>query len=261
MPNTSKKMLYTKETYNAQKQMSQLVRTGENIDVPGTKAEGLKQYRRLFRNNINNTMVQAFPITFEILNNKQWDTLIDDFFARHDAQTPHVWKLPQEFYLFVKGYSYSEDFKLPYLHDLLLFEWLEIEVYTMADSKIEPYLKDGNALENLLEINPDYRLNRLEYPVHLYSGEESLNRKGDYFLLSYRLPGTFEVRYLNMPLLHVLFFEKISIERMNGKEIISQLVNDNPGTEEEGLASNFLAFTETMLNEKVFLGFSQIYHN
>jgi len=254
-------MLYTKETYSAQKQMAQLVRTGESINVPGSKEEGLIQYRRLFRNNINNTMVQAFPIAFEILNSEQWDSLVDDFFAKHDSQTPHVWKLPQEFYLFVSENSYSEKFKLPFLNDLLLFEWLEIEAYTMADSNIEPYLKEGDMLEDVLETNPDYRLSRLEYPVHLYSGEESLNHKGDYYLLTYRLPLSFEVKYINMPLLHVLFFEKISIERMSGKEIINQLVNDNPGTEREELTSNFSAFTKTMLAEKVFLGFSQIYHN
>ncbi len=254
-------MLYTKETYTAQKQMAKLVRTGESISVPGSKEEGLKQYRRLFRNNISNTMVQAFPITFEILNNDQWNSLVDDFFAKHDAQTPHVWKLPQEFYLFVSNNLYSEKFKLPFLNDLLLFEWLEIEVYTMADTNTEPYLKNGDALKDILEINPDYRLNRLEYPVHLYSGEESLKHKGDYYLLTYRLPGNFEVKYINMPLLHVLFFEKISIERMSGKEIIEQLLNDNPGTEKGELTNNYMAFIKTMLNENVFLGYSQIYHN
>jgi len=95
-------MLYSKETYKIEQSLAEWCRTGKNIDIKGTKKEGLKQYRRLLRNNINNTMEQAFPIANEVLTEKEWDTLIDDFFANHKAQTNHVWKLPFEFYQFVQ---------------------------------------------------------------------------------------------------------------------------------------------------------------
>ena len=104
-------MLYSTKTYQTQKKLTNWVRTGSNPEVPGTVLEGLKQYRRLFRNNINNTMEQAFPISFEVLNKEQWKQLIDDFFAHHDAKTPHVWKLPFEFYQFVNKQKYSSKFK------------------------------------------------------------------------------------------------------------------------------------------------------
>ena len=78
-------MLYSTKTYQSQKKLTNWVRTGRNPEVPGTVLEGLQQYRRLFRNNINNTMQQAYPITFEVLEKEQWNLLIDEFYALHDA--------------------------------------------------------------------------------------------------------------------------------------------------------------------------------
>ncbi|NOY51620.1 MAG: DUF2063 domain-containing protein, partial [Chlorobi bacterium] len=109
-------MLYSAKTYDSQQRLSRWVRTGENADVPGTNAEGLKQYRRLFRNNVNNTLTQAYPITLEVLSNEQWNKIVDDFYANHDAQTPHVWKLPFEFYQFAKESNYAQAYGLPFLN-------------------------------------------------------------------------------------------------------------------------------------------------
>jgi len=162
-------MLYNKETYELQQQFARWCRTGKRVNIVGTKAEGLKHYRRLLRNNINNTMKQAFPIANNILSAEGWDMLIDDFFALHDARTFQVWKLPFEFYRFVSEQSYGIRFNKPYLSDLLHFEWIEIEVHTMADQQAEPYLKNGDVKNDLIEVNKEYRLIRLSFPVHLFA--------------------------------------------------------------------------------------------
>ena len=254
-------MLYTKETYQSQKKLTNWVRTGTDPSVPGTVFEGLKQYRRLFRNNINNTMMQAFPITLEILTKEQWELMVDEFFAIHNSQTPHIWKLPFEFYQFVESNNFAEKFNKPFLNDLLHFEWIEIDVYTMADEYPEPYNKHGDSFNERLECNNEYRLINLKYPVHLYAAKEAVNHIGDYYLLSYRVPETFKVKFINLPPLHVLFFEKISNEGMTAKEILDEFQTQNPEIEIEQLKSNLLDFISKMLFEKVFLGFSQTYHN
>ncbi len=254
-------MLYSAKTYDSQQRLSRWVRTGENADVPGTTAEGLKQYRRLFRNNINNTLTQAYPISLEVLSNEQWNKMVDGFYANHDAQTPHVWKLPFEFYQFARESDYAQKYGFPFLNDLLYFEWLEIDVYTMPNKYPEPFKENGDAMNDLIEVNREYSLERLEYPVHLYAAKESLNHKGNYFLLTYRTPKDFEVKFLDMPPLHVLFFEKISNERLTASQIIDQLLVQNNEIPKEQLAQNILGFIQTMMEEKVFLGFSENYLN
>ncbi len=254
-------MLYSTKTYQTQKKLTNWVRTGSNPKVPGTKMEGLKQYRRLFRNNINNTMEQAFPITFEVLNKEQWKQLIDDFFALHNAKTPHVWKLPFEFYRFVKKQGYSSKFNMPFLNDLLHFEWLEIEIFTMQDIRPEPYKKTGDLLNDRIECNNEFQLTQLKYPVHLFAAKESLKHSGDYYLLSYRMPETYEVKFIDFPVLHVLFFEKICNDRMSANEIIEEISDQNPSVDKEHLKQNIEEFIETMFSEKVFLGYSETYQN
>ncbi len=254
-------MLYSKETYKIEQHLAEWCRTGKNIDIKGTKKEGLKQYRRLLRNNINNTMEQAFPIANEVLTKKEWDTLIDDFFANHKAQTNHIWKLPFEFYQFVQKQSYAIKFNKPFLNDLLYFEWIEIEVHTMADQSPEPYRKDGDVNKNKIEVNPEYKLIKLKFPVHLYATEEAKKHSGNYFLLVYRHPDNFEVRFVDLPALHILFFEKIVNEEKTISEILKE-IEDASGSENiEAIEKNILDFVETMFDQKVFLGYKQTYQN
>lgn len=254
-------MLYNNNTYQSQKKLVDWVRTGLNPEVPGTVKEGLNQYRRLFRNNIANSLQQAFPITFEILSKQQWDILVDDFFANHDAKTPQIWKLPYEFFQFVEKQNYSLKFNLPFLDDLLHFEWIEIEVHTMADIFPEPYIKNGDLLNDKIEVNNENRLINLKYPVHLFAAKESLNNVGDYYLLTYRMPKTFEVKFMNLPPLHTLFFEKISIQQMTATEIINEIIAENPAIDKIQLTHNITDFINKMMSEKVFLGYCETYLN
>ncbi|RLD83763.1 MAG: hypothetical protein DRJ02_12465 [Bacteroidetes bacterium] len=254
-------MLYSKETYKLQQEFTRWCRTGEEIHLENTRPEGLKQYRRLLRNNINNTMKQAFPIAVSILSEKEWATLIDDFFAGHDAQTFQVWKLPFEFYQFVSKQSYGITFKKPYLSDLLHFEWIEIDVHTMPDQIPEPFKKKGDPKKDRIEVNKEYRLIKLNFPVHLYAAEESKNHTGNYFLLAYRHPDNFEVRFVDLPALHTLFFEKIAQEGKSVQEILKEIGEASSPELMPEIEKNISKFVETMFDQKIFLGYQHIYKN
>ncbi len=254
-------MLYSKETYKLQQQFVRWCRTGEQVNLDNTRPEGLKQYRRLLRNNINNTMIQAFPIAHKILSEKEWATLIDDFFGKHDAQTFQVWKLPFEFYKFVNQQSYGIKFNKPYLSDLLYFEWIEIEVHTMPDEPPELYKTEGNIKNDRIEVNNEYRLIKLNFPVHLYAAEESKKHTGNYFLLAYRHPENFEVRFVDLPALHAFFFEKIATEEKNVNEVLNEIGDASGADHLQVIEENIISFVKTMFEQKVFLGYKHIYKN
>jgi len=254
-------MLYSTKAYESQKKLSNWVRTGLDSQIDGAKQEGLKQYRRLFRNNIYSTMRQAFPIAFEILEEDNWNMLIDDFFAKNDSVTASIWKLPFEFYDFVEKNDYATKFDMEFLNDLLYFEWLEIEVFTMPNEYLEPHSNKGDLMRDKIEFNKEYRLVSIEYPVHLYAAKEAVKHKGEYFLLTYRTPDTYEVKFVNMPALHVLFFEYICNQEMNGTQIIEEIILQNPAVDSNQIEQNLSDFIESMMKEKVFLGYRDTYHN
>jgi hypothetical protein len=208
-------------------------------------------------------MKQAFPIANNILSAEEWDMLIDDFFALHDARTFQVWKLPFEFYRFVSEQSYGIRFNKPYLSDLLHFEWIEIEVHTMADQQAEPYLKNGDVKNDLIEVNKEYRLIRLSFPVHLFAAEESKKHTGSYYLLVYRHSKTFEVRFADLSELNVLFFDKITVEKKTIGNILKEIgeatgIDQVPMNEIE---KNIMGFAKIMFDEKVFIGYKRLYKN
>ncbi len=253
-------MLYTKHTYNLEKGLSNWCRTGEPVVLNASREDGLKQYRRLFRNNIHNTLVQAFPIANEVLPEIEWNELVDAFFSKKDVKDGRLWLMPRDFYEFVLEKGFAQKYEKPWLNDLLLFEWIEIEVHTMADAPKEPFLKKGDMMEDVIHINPEYRLVQLEYPVHLYAAEESENKKGTWFLLTHRDPETFSVKFSNLHALAVVVFEKIRIERKSLHQIMKEFeIKGQPLKEDQ--KKEIMTFVKLMFNEKVFLGFTSYYKN
>jgi len=250
-------MYYTPETVQIEKDLVHWCKTGEPIAIPGTRQKGLDQYRRLIRNNIHNAMEQAFPIAFTVLSEAQWNMLIDDFHAHHPAATPQVWKLPLEFYLFVKENNYVDKFSLPFLNDLLHFEWIEIEVHTMDDEVPAPSRQKGNSLSDQIVVYPEYRMIRLKYPVHLYAAEEALHHSGDYFLLTFRTRD-FDVRFVDLPPLHAFYFEQIAggITALNILKEVERSFDSILNTTE--LKQNILGFIQTMFSQNVFSGYKII---
>ncbi len=250
-------MYYTPETVQIEKALVHWCKTGKPVAIPGTRQEGLDQYRRLIRNNIHNAMEQAFPIAYTVLSEAQWNTLIDDFHAHHPAATPQVWKLPLEFYLFVKANNYVDKFSLPFLNDLLHFEWIEIEVHTMEDQLPAPSHQKGNPLSDQIVVYPEYRMIRLKYPVHLYAAEEALHHPGDYFLLTFRTRD-FDVKFVDLPPLHAFYFEQIA-DGITAADILKEAErSSNSLLDTMELKQNILGFIQTMFSQNVFSGYKII---
>jgi len=71
-------------------------------------------------------MEKAFPITHSILSISEFKSLVNDFFTKHDAQNPQVWKLPGEFFNFFESLETPVKTSYPFLNDLMRMEWNEI---------------------------------------------------------------------------------------------------------------------------------------
>ena len=248
-------MLYTPETYSIEKALVNGCRTGIFPEITGTKKKGLKQYRRLIYNNINNAIKQAFPITHKVLSTENWNEMISDFIESHNSHTPQIWKMPGEFAEFVIKRNYKTMFSMPFLDDLLNFEWEEVVIYTLDKDSAPPTLpfqiEQENNVKTML-VNPVHKILKLAYPVHLYSVNEALNHKGEFHLLVYRTPD-FKVKFVDLPVLHYCYFELFR-KGYSKKEILDELKNFNDKENDFSIIEkNLNDFVTVMINNEIFI--------
>jgi hypothetical protein len=204
-----RKIMLSPETKKIQNQLGEYCRTGILPEIPGIDREHIKHYRRLISNIVTNNIRQAFPVASGVIPEEIFREMIMEFFSRHDAKTSQIWKLPGEFYSYSSENNWSDKYQMPWLNDLLLFEWTELKVHTMPDQKITSLEKIGDILKDVLYLNPDHEIVELDYPVHLTSVANAVNRKGKYYVLIFRKPDDGRVKFINLSVFFAYLIEKM----------------------------------------------------
>ncbi len=131
------------------------------------------------------SLKKAYPLTHHLLEAKQWDEMVDQFLAEVQCTSPYFWKMPEFFLHFAKKKKYSLRYDIPYLDDLLDFEWLEIEMYMMPD---QPGKED--------------RIVIFSYPVFEKKPLPRSMKKGIYPLYAFRHPESKEIHFSRVVLKH-----------------------------------------------------------
>lgn len=247
-------MELSKETESIQNSLAMYCRSGIETQIPVSRPENLVHYRKLVFNIVLNTMEQAFPITYKNLSSEEWKNLVNDFFLNHDSQTPQVWKLPFEFYQFVSEHNFAKKLKKPYLNDLLLFEWIEIEVHTMPDIEASMHNPEGNLFTDILVLNPEFKLITINYPVHIHPPEKTIDQKGNYYLIAFRHPEELNVKFLNLSILHAYIIEKLAEEKYSMNQVIEEALSFFNVNKNE-LITNISTFLNDLLEQKLILGY------
>jgi hypothetical protein len=243
------------ETADIQNRLAQICRTGEIEAIPGAKQDRLKEYRQLVHSVINNTFEQAFPITYQFLKEAEWELLINSFLKEHACQESQVWKLPLEFYEYVKEKDFEQSLGYPFLNELLYFEWLEIEIHTMPDMVLPEYSIKGNFEKDKIVLNPEHEMMELTYPVHLLPVQEAIQHKGSYVALIFREQESGKVKFMNISALHVFLIESLTKEVLLLEELLvraSAVFNIN---NDKLLLEHTLLFFQDLRNEGMILGF------
>jgi hypothetical protein len=216
-------MLLKTETKNIQSKLADYCRTGELTLTTEVNQKHVKHYRRLVYNIIDDIIESAFPLFFDFASEEMWDEMVNDFFSKHNCQTPHVWKVPGEFYEYAVKENWKEKYKIPFLEDLLLFEWIEMDIHTMKDEAFPKHKKNGDWIKDVIAITPEYRIVSTKYPVHT-TPPRQIDEKaiGQYFILIFRHPETGSMQFLDISVLYALAIEKIE-EQKNLQQIVDEL--------------------------------------
>jgi hypothetical protein len=217
-------MLLKTETYNQQSNLAQYCRDGKEVAILGAKPERLSHYRRLVFNVVKDALETTYPISFKYIDKNIWEEMVFNFFSQHKCQDPQVWRMPEEFYEFCKNENYAKKYSLPFLYNLLYFEWLEVELYMMEDIPYPQFKNSPNWLPEKMAINPEHKIVKLEYPVHLEKPFNTLKKKGDYFLLLYREKETGRIQFANLSVLFTFLIENIVLGEKSLEEIFSDIL-------------------------------------
>ena len=142
----------------------------KNPPPADVKEQRVQMYRELFFNNIEGFLSGNFPVLKKILGESQWLTLAEDFFAKHQCQTPHFSEIPEEFLDYLQNEcNSSEDY--PFMLELAHYEWVEMALSISRDqiSPVTPKL--DNLLKQTLSISPLAWPLAYQYPVHKIAPE------------------------------------------------------------------------------------------
>jgi hypothetical protein len=248
-------MSLREETREIQELLGEYCRTGEEQELPGITPGRIHHYRRLVWNAVKDTLDTAFPITLAALGEDSWEELVSDFFAAGLPQTPQVWKLPFEFYLYHAKQETGKRLKLNYLDDLLLFEWMEIEVHTMPDRPYPEYVEKGNLFLDKLAFNPEHEIVQLAYPIHIHPAKQASEMKGDYFALLYRMPESGNVRFLALSALNTYILTRLMEANVPLNEIKGEFARLAGIESGRYLDEALKKFFSDLMERKLILGF------
>ena len=217
-------MLLKTETYKQQSNIAQYCRDGKEVAILVAKPERLPHYRRLVYNVVKDALQTTYPISVKYIDSDIWEDIVYSFFSEHKCQEPQVWRMPFEFYEFCKTNNYDEKYDLPFLNNLLFFEWIEVELYMMEDISFPQFNDSDDWLTKRIAINPEHKIIKLEYPVHMEKPFDAANKKGDYFLLIYREKETGRIQFTNLSVLFTFLIENIVLAEKTLDEILSDIL-------------------------------------
>ncbi len=247
-------MLLKTKTYKSQQSIAEYCRNGEMRVIAGADSNRLPYYRRLVFNVVKDSVASAFPIAKKYVDESIWAKMVETFFANHKCQEAQVWRMPFEFYQYAQQEKYEKNYNIPYLNDLLLFEWLEVELYMMEDLKYPTFKNSTNWKNNLIAVNPEHKLIKLEYPVHKLIPKEAQTKKGDYFLLLFREKDSGKIQFVDLSVLYTFLIENIIQAEKTLEEIINDILYVFGINDHELLQNNINTFLDDLKSRKFILG-------
>ena len=244
------------ETQEIQNDLAMFCRSGEEVKIPGTIRSRLPHYRRLVYSNVNDAMENAFPIMKSYVPEEKWAEMVYEFFAHHKCSTPLLWQLPYEFYTYARENNFAGVYDMPWLNDLMLFEWLEVELFMMEDVDYPPFKEYGDIFNNVLVANPESRLTKFNFPVHKRGKDNLDSDPGDYFLLMFREKDSGKVQFVSLSVLFALAVNKILNDPKPLNVILKDIALLFDIGDEKSLFENAEKFVADLQNKGFIIGYS-----
>lgn len=241
------------ETISLQHAIADYCKDIPNISITDVNTERLNHYKRLIFNIISDALETTYPITLQFIKRSQWDEMVKDFVQNHHCKHSQLFRMPGEFIHFVEKWHFQEQFQIPYLINLLQFEWVEVLAHTMKDVEIPKFDTKGDLWEEKLVFNPYLIFLELDYPIHRLNELKIEDYKSNYYLLIYREPnGT--VQYTEMNQLTYQMLQHMKESNLSLQFVLNEFISQLPVDLQRKYASQSLQFFERLKSLGVILG-------
>jgi hypothetical protein len=181
------------DSFEQQRALANYCRTGDLPEGLLVKPDQVHHYRRLVFQIVEDALQSAYPIARQWLEqHREWDGLVQRYW--HHCRAPHhqVWKLPQGLISHVAEHESHLLTQMPYLPDLLQFEWDDLELFMRQQSNTTPV----------------HTLRRFHYPVHRIPPKElAQTQPNQWFVLGIRHPRSHLVHFFELQPLHAALAE------------------------------------------------------
>ncbi|SFT43550.1 hypothetical protein SAMN05216474_0552 [Lishizhenia tianjinensis] len=241
-----------KETQHIQEDLALYCRTNVQQDLPNVREDRLHHYRRLIFTIVNDALKGNYPIAYKQFSSKAWEEIVTEFLAEHAFQNNQLFKMPGEFIAFAEEKNYAEKYAIPYLIDLLKFEWVEVEVHTMADEDIPEVQQDSDLITDTLYFSPYLKLLTLNYPIHLLKRQEKLEEKATYLLIYRQENGT--VQYMELAPLMFNIVENLIGSGQSVSTLLEEELNQLPEVQKQEILQGISASLMDLLHKGIILG-------
>ena len=245
------------ETHEIQSRLASYCRTGIEVELPGITPNRLHHYRRLIVNIIEDNLESSFPIASEYIERKDWNKMVHQFITEHNCQSYQSWKIAGEFYEYTLNQKFSENFKIPYLNDLLKFEWEEMALYNMEDLIAPSFKLNGNFLIDKIVFNPEFKIIQTEYPIHLMNPILANEKKGNYFILLFREKISGSIQFMDISIWFAFIIEQLSKSEFSLIELITESQPLLGEINLEELKNTTLLFLEELKTKELLVGFKK----
>lgn len=199
-----------KDTRLVQQNFARYCRTGGKIQIPGVLPERIPYYRKMLSTVIDETLISAFPLANGLIDSKEWADAVENFFSLHDCSAYQVWKIADEFRQFLIVDKKELFQKYPVLHDLLLFEWTEMDLFNTPDTVPVPIKGSSKFFGCTYLMNTEIRILQLSFPIHLQKAASLSDAdRGIYIVLALRNPESKFVEFIAISVFHAWLLEQI----------------------------------------------------
>lgn len=241
------------ESQLAQKQLGLYCKTGKHEPITSIQ-ENTFHYRRLVFNVVKNTLSNAYPLTVKLLGKETFASAVHFFFENHNCKENQVWKLPFEFYQFFIKNDFPFEHNYPFLEELLLFEWLEIEIFMMPNEEISPFTTQGNIEKDKFIINPELKIQVLHYPLHEKVASSISDKDyGNYFVSVHRNQNDFQVYFNEISYQHTQVLIQLYEQPKSLNDLLPIILEIEPN---EQTAKNYLVdFINFSFENQLLLGY------
>jgi uncharacterized protein len=208
-----------------QRDFCQSLRNPQQKHFPYIETHQLALYQNQLNENIHQVLRAVFPTLHSILSDRQWQTLLYDFYAQHDSFDPYFYNISKAFVAYLQ--SKTRQHYPSFTNELAHYEWSELFLY-LIDEPINYSTQMPDPLQKTPLLSPLSQLLIYQFPVHAitkqYQPETRINPT---YLLIVR-NREHQVHHWPVDAITAKLYTSLEAEEMTGTVAIKKLIQNHP---------------------------------